>query len=200
MAKKVALDVLDIDLDHRIAEEAPAPDPGPAETPEAGPEPAPRRARWPLQAWLRRPRLWLLALAIVAVTAALVAFLCTGGRQAQEAAPAPAVRGLADVAPAAEPLIPLAGFLVHLTDERGAARLLLCDVALAPQEPAAARETPDWTAARNLIYVTLKGQRVGELLSPTGRQGLKEKLRDGLNALGKAPTITAVYFTALEVI
>jgi flagellar basal body-associated protein FliL len=58
----------------------------------------------------------------------------------------------------------------------------------------------DWTEARNLIFLTLKGQAVESLLSVAGREQLKLKLRDELNGIGKTPLIRAIYFTAFEIL
>jgi flagellar basal body-associated protein FliL len=202
MAKKVALDVLDMTPDQKAAEQAPPPAAPPEEAAAAGPQrPGRRFARlWP--AWRPRSRLWLLAPGIVILGAASLAVLSllSGARPGKEAGPEPtAVAVPADVAPAAEPLILLPGFVVDLTDEGGAARVLFCDAALVVEKMPAAQGAPNWTEARNRIYLTLKGQKIADLLSAVGRRQLKVTLSDELKGLAGIPPLRAIYFTAFQI-
>jgi flagellar basal body-associated protein FliL len=198
MAKKVTLDVLDVASDQKAPEKAPVPVASPEETP-AGPE-RPRRRfapAWP--AWLPRRRLWLLAPGILIVAAAPLAVLGLLSGDRQEPEPRPAVAAPAEAALVAEPLILLPGFVVDLTDERGVARILFCDAALAPEKMPAAQGDPNWTEARNRIYLTLKGQKIADLLSAAGRRQLKATLSDELKGLAGLPPLRAIYFTAFQI-
>lgn len=203
MAKKVALDVLDIALDHAARDEASDLVALPVEKQAAEPEPSGRRAPRTFPAWGRRPRLWLLALGfVIGITAAVLGVLFSGvGRKTAPLPASPlAETTVKEIAPVAEPAIMLADFVVDLKDERGVARILFCDTALLPEKMPADPADTDWTEARNLIFLTLKGQAVESLLSVAGREQLKLKLRDELNGIGKTPLIRAIYFTAFEIL
>lgn len=198
MAKKATLDVLDIQTDEVEAEKQPEGDTELEKEPEDGSGQRARGFSFSLPGWARRPLFWIPALggvALVLVVALSLWFFyapATKPAAARKAAPpAPA--------PATEKVVELAGFVVDLKDERGAARLIFCDAALDLEKKQKAGAHGTWLDARNIIYMTMKEKKVGELLSVDGKNRLKMDLKEALNRELGANFVSHIYFTRFEI-
>ncbi|MCE5282412.1 MAG: flagellar basal body-associated FliL family protein [Deltaproteobacteria bacterium] len=199
MAKKATLDVLDIQVDEIAAEkqqedtlaldkEAEAP---------AGQQ-APRRLFVLLKRLLFRPMVWmpLLGLLVLVPLVIMVVSFHDGSEKSREVskAPSPKVQ-----APTPGEFVVLAGFVIDLKDDRGAAKVVFCDAVLNLEKSEKTVADRNWADGRNLIYMKLKKKKPHELLSPEDRNRLKIELRDDLNGLLGANLIKSVYFTRFEI-
>lgn len=199
MAKKATLDVLDIQVDEIAAakqqedtialdKEAGAP---------AGQQ-APRRLSVLLKGLLFRPMVWmpLLGLLVLVPIVLLVVSFQEGVEKSREVskAPSPKVQ-----APTPGEFVVLAGFVVDLKDDRGAAKVVFCDAVLNLEKSEKTVADRNWADGRNLIYMKLKTKKAHELLSLEDRKRLKIELRDDLNGLLGASLIKSVYFTRFEI-
>mgnify|MGYP001420721965 CR=1 FL=1 len=197
MAKKATLDVLDIQVDEIATEKEqdPVAQENEAEAPSAQ---APRRLSVLLKSWLCRPMVWiplLGLLALVPIVLLIVSFQ-EGSEKSQtiSEAPPPEVQ----VSSPGE-FVVLAGFVIDLKDDRGAAKVVFCDAVLNLEKSQKPGVDRNWAESRNLIYLKLKKKKAHELLSLEGRNRLKMELKDDLNGLLGENLIKSVYFTRFEI-
>jgi len=198
MAKKATLDVLDIKSDEVDAEKQPEDDIEVEKEPEEAPAPPARKFSFSLPRWAQRPLVWVLSLGSVALVSIVALSFWYFNTPVSKPAvahktPPPAL------APATEKMIPLAGLVVDLKDDRGAARIIFCDAALDLGKSQKVGANGNWVDARNIVYTTMKEKKVSELLSPGGRNRLKMELKDAINRLLGENFVSHIYFPRFEI-
>jgi flagellar basal body-associated protein FliL len=91
------------------------------------------------------------------------------------------------------------GFVVDMTDGKGASRIVLCGLALDMDVRQASLVDRD-IECRRIIYEALRSRKVESLMTSEGRNSVKKEIRELLMKRTGIPEIRDVYFTKFVVL
>lgn len=100
-----------------------------------------------------------------------------------------------------EEIASLRGFVIHVKDAKGNYRTLICDIALALNNPEGdIKRFEQRVDVRTLIYMTAKNRGASLLDSRDDRNQLRREISDKLNGLLGGNKVNAVYFTEFVIL
>ena len=206
MAKKVKIDLLDIDINEengashrdRLGEN---------DVPDAREDQAVHAERtgliYVLMRLLKTARLKHLLILVVSVLVIMVAggsiWLLSGGERKKESA-VKEEESLIKAIPAGEKMILFDNFVVDVRDKKGDMRIAFYDIVIELEKPQAAGAEGERVDLRSAIHAVLKRKQVVDGLSPEGRNLIKIELINELDRLLGEKSVKNIYITYFEVI